>query len=1326
MDAIDLDIGCHAADNVLKRGLVVAEEQQRAARDIHLLTTDALLADLVGGQAVAVRDGERLSLASDDARAVLDWYRRNPSKWAGNLNAGDAEAIVDAVGTPPPTLEPVTSPAASGPVRTIRLVKIVAHRFAGLHAYGRPTEPPQTFTFVPTKAMTLFEGFNGSGKTSIANAVIWCLTGHLIRSQRPPEAGPTEFPCEVTRDDGSLTTHPMSAVTPMPHGNGDLPADGDPIDADTWVELTFADRDGTPLPPIRREQSRTPRGKITEVPPDLDAVGIDPIAWRIATTMPALLPFLSVGSTSQLGQAVARLTGLADLVDLAKHATKASERIVKRTVKELQADLTGIETRYTDAATDLAGIVTEHSDLAFADAMPAVDAADAAARLTAVAEHFTGLKATALAEARAVLGDGFDPEDKAARDDLERNIRPAIEQLQHIKNLPSIARLSALSVDGSESASVVTLLAQIEAEAVTLAELAASPDRARRAQLYARVSSWMHEHGHHHDGRCPVCISDMGNALDPVSGTPVAGHLADAARDRDLIAQTIAQWSSHWCGELLRQLPAAIAAEARRDLPVTPANLLVTGLTDDLFASDGLRGALAALRPDAVALVAERIATLPAFDEPDARTLPAVIAGATGELATMMDRIDRALAFAEWRVTNKQPLLDVIQAVRRGEDGASDADRAIGRRLAQILAIVEGVTPLNTAITVTGRLEAARRDHAAKKERIARCGRAAAALDQLVPLGALAQAQVDALRTTLHTRSEYWRRAMYRNATQFAPDLTGTGMDAKGVLELKVGRQGVAAPAQHVSNASALRGALLGFFLAFREHVLAQRGGLATLILDDPQELLDNDNRERLARGLSRLASAGAQMIVTTHDRKFARCLVAEHRDTAEHLSVHPVNGVRPTLFVAPAIEEVDRKRQAFRDSPDNHVAAQDYAADLRVFLESRLGDLFDDIAHPAYAAGTRALTLIPLMDRLRSLVTGGTGELFTHPTVRRFVDDAALAEGAEARRVLNQSHHDKASITYMDVKAVEADLLRLRTNIEKVHEQFRLHRWREPLAPVDASGSNVVVLRPIAKPTFAVPICPDIAAFVGPAPGGGSQDVAVDRLDGDWFEGKAFYYVRSESLGFAIPSGAVAIVETEPYPGRDQNLVVAHHRGQVMARRMVKSPGSIGISLSAQMPDPRARRPTVTCDESKVRLHRVAGAIFTAMPPPAGASGEAAPVDAVPELDGVAVAYRVKEESAVPLALPGQIILGGAELTPAGLDGWFGRLVAVTLDDGSSVFKRVGARLPGHLGHLRQFETIGGLGSSLVVATEALDSDAGVPLMISARRVIGVLYDGT
>jgi hypothetical protein len=264
-----------------------------------------------------------------------------------------------------------------------------------------------------------------------------------------------------------------------------------------------------------------------------------------------------------------------------------------------------------------------------------------------------------------------------------------------------------------------------------------------------------------------------------------------------------------------------------------------------------------------------------------------------------------------------------------------------------------------------------------------------------------------------------------------------------------------------------------------------------------------------------------------------------------------------------------------------------------------------------------------------------------------------------------------------------------------------------------------------MARPTFSVPICPDIAAFSRSVSAGGSQDIATEQLNGEWFDGKALFYVRGETLGFAIPSGTVAIVEAEPYPGRDRNLVIARHQGNVLARRLLKAPGSPGISLAAQTPDPRTPRPTMTYDESKVQLFRIVGAIFTDMAPPSG-GGEATAINTVQELGQIEVSYRVREDSAVPLALPGQIILGGAELTPSELNTWEGKLVAVTLADGTSIFKRVGASLSGNLAHLRQFETIGGLGASMVVATEVLDGAASVPAMVSARRVLGVLYDQT
>ena len=86
---------------------------------------------------------------------------------------------------------------------------------------------------------------------------------------------------------------------------------------------------------------------------------------------------------------------------------------------------------------------------------------------------------------------------------------------------------------------------------------------------------------------------------------------------------------------------------------------------------------------------------------------------------------------------------------------------------------------------------------------------------------------------------------------------------------------------------------------------------------------------------------------------------------------------------------------------------------------------------------------------------------------------------------------------------------------------------------------------------------------------------------------------------------------------------------------------------------------------------------------------------------------YRVADESAVPLALPKQIVLGGPSIRLCHIGNYQDTLVALALDDGSSVFKRVGAALPGKkLSHLRQFESIGGLGSSQVFSVGKVQPD--------------------
>jgi hypothetical protein len=1302
------------------------------ARPLYLQTIDSLFAELIGGAAIAVGpESAEFRLDIQESRAILNWYRLNRPKWAGNVMAADVEAIVDAMSVALPSL-PIPDISVPSAQRRLRLAKVVAHRFAGIHSYGTVETPPRDFVFEPHVPITLFEGWNGAGKTSLINSIVWCLTGQILRPQRPPESGQDEFDVNFMRDAGSgeTTSHALSPITPLPNPDYYVPAPNKPVPADSWVELTFIDQDGNALSPIRRTQLRKSNGKLSETDSNFSVLGVDPIALRIGTIMPALLPFLQVGEESDLGLAVAKLTGLADISNLAKHATRTRTKLLSEFTKQREKEIEEADARFLEARGDLQKQIVQYPQMAPSEPLPTPsESKELESSLADLEQHFGNLKAEALKEARTILGPSFDPTDKASRDDLEKSIGPAQGQLKTLSQLTSDRRLKALVEIGEEDWQTIdALINQLRSEAAALAELTTTPALGRRKQLYARVSSWMADFEGHDPLTCGVCSRSLDGVLDPVTQRAVTDHLAEISKaDQELLSLTQAAWATKWTGTLAAKCQATLRAELSRDLPAHPSDLMRVTLVDELFNTPSFSTILAPLKNGVASLCDQELKRLHAFDEPDIEALPGALAAVTKLLLTSIKRLARARAFALWCNTFAAEVSATATAILEGTGGPAGtiSDLSpIGIKLETLASIVKGVAPLNTALELCERMVAQLKIRRAKEERIKLYGLAATALEPVVNLGSLAEKQVEGLRKLLHTRACYWCDRCYSNAYATAGHaLRDTAMDVKGVLEIRVGSEKATAPAQHISNASALRASLMGFFLAFWEHVLISRGGIALLILDDPQDLLDDDNRDRLAATLPELAKKGGQLLVATYNRSFARAVVAAGRKHAavEHLSVHPVNATRSLLETALAVEELDRKRDAFERDKDIAPAAQDYASEVRVFVEARLGDLFDDPAYPAYSTVSKAPAFSAYLNRLRGLTKSPPNALFKSKAVLDFCNCKELAEGADCLRVLNTSHHNKASLSYGDVNRVAADLDHVGELAEKMHSEFRHWRWREPLQSTEPP-SNVVALKRLVPPAFRACIHPDLAAFTARSGHDATQDVATEILTGEWFADKTLFYIRTENLGFAVPSGCIAIVESSPYLGKDHNLVIARHKNNILARRFLRSPSGDDVTLAAEATDPRRAKPTLQFSASDITVYRIVGMLTEQPSPPVG-KGEATEIDAEGSLSQIKAAYRVREDSGVPLALPGQVVLGGEDVAPALFGGLEGKLVALTLRGGTSLFKRVGKRLPGTLGFLRQFESIGGLGESLIVAMEEVEGYSDMPTFAFARRVLGVLY---
>jgi len=1316
------------------------EIDQFHVRQLYLHTLDSLCNDLVGGYAIEYGDEGNLFKLDEPSRSVLDWYRINQNQWQKNLRLDDVKAIVSAIEKEPPELVPYEFSETGDNKKLLGLVKVEAHRFAGIHSYGTEAEAPNTYIFKPSKPVTLFEGANGSGKTSLVNAVIWCLTGEIIRPQRAPERGNEEFGFEITHDAGGSTSHTLPPVTPLPRNDIYTPdASTEKVPVDTWVELTFLDQDGN-THSIRRSINRTNRGKINETAPNLSSLKLDPISFKLGTTMPALIPFIRVGQQSELGKAVAELTGLSALIHLSRHADKVSKKISGDLTKKAEEEIKNADDSYDKIMTELETKFIETPSIKPTEDVPSIsDDKKIENELIPIKEHLENCKAQSFAHAKTVLGDAFDPDDSEMRKELEGKIAPALSKINEITNLPSISRLSGIEqLKDEQIEAVENTITNILSEANILSELANKPKMAERKRLYARVAAWIQEYCETPSeiDNCPVCQTGLKDSIDPVTNSPVKEHINEALKSNsELISQTIANWIKTASGMLAKDLPSVLHTELTMELPDHPIDLVKRALSDELYETDPFLGVLSSLKSNMENLYKNVFPEKERLDG-EITKLPQIILPDGNNLQKHIDVIERALVFSKWCNSNSNELKKIFAQVI-GASGASDEMNSneisdvspLKDRLKALLNITKSAKPINECLDKIGKMEEALKLRREEEKQIRAYTVTTEALKPLTELGKLADQQVKDLQIKLKGSTKKWVNHVYRNAyVKSGHILKNTKVAPEGALSITVGSNGALAPAEHVSNASALRASLLGFYFAFWEYVIKQRGGLQLIILDDPQELLDEENEERLADMLPLLTKIKAQLLVTTHDQRFATMVAKTGKASGdiEHRSVHPVNIERLTLQTPLSVGDLEKKKDNYKRDVDVAMAAQDYVAECRVFIEARLADLLDD---PAYAVTNHKPTLATYLNHIRSLVKSNPGhEFFCSTAVTQFCGDSALQDNVGCLKLLNKAHHeDKRNITPSDVYQASGDLERLSKLAENLHSEFRRWRRREPVDEEMNVADNVATLTVVEKPEFSVLIIPDLVAFTSQTPEGDSQDVEHDNFSGDWFESKALFYIKNEMFGFSAPAGSIVIVEADEDLPKDQSLVIAKYRGAMLARRLLReNSNSTSITLTTVNPDPTMRPPSISTYTNHTILYRVVGVLFNAtVPTEISKKHDAIQLDNSEILQHIKVCCRVRDNSAVPIALNKQLVLGGSEIALDQLSAHQGEYVALSLKNSSTLFKRVGKSLSGDMSHLFQFESIGGLGSSEIVSLkDDSKQNYGCPVIEAARTVLGVIYE--
>jgi len=294
------------------------------------LTLDEVILHLIAGDSLAVTDGEDFSLSLVDSRAILAFYNQgrqtywNPDK-DPTIQDGEIDRVLDALDKPPKAVAPQARPPAT--VQKWRLVKIVAHRFRGLHRHCVAAgADPNLFELELAADVSLFRGFNGAGKTSLISAICWCLTGYGYRSQGLPSL--LHEPIQILVDDGDKDgdiadkKFALPAIVPIPNEAELVAVDGAPK-VDTWVRLTFRSLIDEREVDVERRLERDGRRAFKTTSTGLDKLGVSELALQVGALMPGIAAAMRFDDKTTLSQAVSTLTGLRPLA----HFGKRSERL---------------------------------------------------------------------------------------------------------------------------------------------------------------------------------------------------------------------------------------------------------------------------------------------------------------------------------------------------------------------------------------------------------------------------------------------------------------------------------------------------------------------------------------------------------------------------------------------------------------------------------------------------------------------------------------------------------------------------------------------------------------------------------------------------------------------------------------------------------------------------------------------------------------------------------------------------------------------------------------------------------------------------------------
>ena len=1204
--------------------------------------------------------------------------------------------------------------------RSWRLKKVETRGFGGLNA-----ESSDVFEFDASSRDCCVEGQNGSGKSSLANAILFAMTGKVHRDQYGIWEDAKRLEPVMSDVGEKLGDWPPIAVYP------DTWESGNPS-VDVSVTLTF----GNESDEEEIEATRLLHGEPNSLK---EEASIDPklianyTLIEAGLLMPMRIQHIRIPKSDdndQLVGLIRQLIGLEPLLNVANLVDKLShgnQRFLKyakdndsdgkrenicRLLEEAQVKVNEI-----DAELDLIVDIEVNKPISDCELKKICEAKERLDRRQS--EGFQALSGLAFAE--------FD----ADQVDHRQRVTEAINQLymdsvrkSESNSLPEILEGIIVLAKRDEEQDFEVLKSSLEKAKNDLVDAVQWAERQKEDTLLRLKAMAAVHFEDSEDPFCPLCkqsiedikhvklVEDLRNLK---SNAEVAqAHLADACRR---IEQQVKEAALVIVPELFMQTKRfQVKGNIERDvrLAFVDANHVVQSLPGFIeIAQDAFNTAFAKVKEFEFGSKL----TESAEEDDEAR------------LRRFLDHLNGVILAAENWQHYDQTFRDGMARLY-----SKDNDQSLSTHILQLKDVINGAEPFQSANEKVGQAlkiaseynEVVKRQ--ALREEIAEDLKPLRKLRNLVNL------------TTHQTIDDVSEVAKEIHQQIYNPEMLSY---EKAEVSVFRGQQSLKfhaklghdrkwrIDASLLANVSWMRGILWSFVFAIRDQAINRVGHcpFELIVLDDPQITFDTRNLKGWARFLG--SSEGlqkrqvCQILVTTHSKPFALELMPMSKfqmfamETGQPWS-------KPAQMVEGDFARVRFNKMVVENSDSS---ARTLISDIRVLAETLLKHVIQPF-EPAYVHQQQA-TLGSMIERITNLNASGQ-----QPYTDRVFGELISVKSSNPREFtqLSEPHHSVSeTITVREAKQTyDFWCNTLYPAIRKVWEEYRFLQKSivgETAAISLPANCNHKPTRSTALADVQPTILGRVSAF---SDGRAASAIRIDQLyDGDAIDlsARASYRLERDTLSPVAQVGDILLTRLDRQC-RAPNLIIEDRGTHCVARRWLEYAEMPSLAvLAASSSNPREVPPAVISRAEGANRCKIVGVLFAAerlkpgdrICPFAEATNLAADNEIVMDLVADTDVFEVQGSSAEPIALDRQYLLAkpAKDDLATALGELDGKPVIVEDSEDCAFFKRLRVLDSQSV----VLESLDKTGHEDIVRLST-DTNQSGPLLVRIREVVGVIFD--